>query len=212
MHIAAKYEQHHLVRDLHHQYGMDINLPDKAGNTALAYAMETAYNINAIEYLISEDTDLTLADDGGLTPLHRATTLPYAEETQCIVATLIQAGADLDAFNSSVRDTPITVAIHFYRSELIAMLVDAGAFVDAFHLRLALTTKDIDNATRGDISACVDSLLRHGIPEDSDHLVKCLLQEKNAAAPRFCIVGASASRTNPQKESTDYSKSFLTFH
>ncbi|EEU45936.1 uncharacterized protein NECHADRAFT_78928 [Fusarium vanettenii 77-13-4] len=182
MHIAAKYGQHHLIRDLHHQYAVDINLPDKAGNTALAYAMETAYNINAIEYLILEGADLTLADDGGLTPLHRAITLSYAEETKSIVTALIDAEADLDAFNNSIRDTPMTIAIHFSRSELIAMLVDAGAFVDAFHLRLALTTQDIDNGTRDTISACIDALLRCGIPEDSDHLVKCLLQEKNAAA------------------------------
>ncbi|KAI8720644.1 hypothetical protein NCS52_00510100 [Fusarium sp. LHS14.1] len=182
VHIAAKYGRFHLVRELHLEHGVNINLPDRAGNTALAYAMETPYNIDSIEYLVSKGADLTLADDGGLTPLHRAITFPYSEEAQYIVLILIQAGAELDALNSSARDTPITIGIHFLRSELVDMLVDAGAFVDAWHLRLALTTEDIDNGNRNAISACVNSLLRRGVPEDSDHLVKRLLEERNAAA------------------------------
>jgi ankyrin repeat protein len=62
------------------------------------------------------------------------------------------------------------------------MLVDAGAYVDAFHLRLALRAENLDDETRDDISACVDALLRRGVPEYSGYHVKRFLQENNAAA------------------------------
>ncbi|KAJ4262475.1 hypothetical protein NW757_000735 [Fusarium falciforme] len=127
MHIAAKYGQYHLIRYLHLEYGIDLDLPDHARNTALAYAMESSENLRVINYLISEGADLALMDDSGSTPLHRAITLPDAEEAKPIVATLIDAGADLNAFNNSVQNIPLTIAISFTQSSLIAMLVDAGA-------------------------------------------------------------------------------------
>ncbi|KAJ4209168.1 hypothetical protein NW767_001077 [Fusarium falciforme] len=182
MHIAAKYGQYHLIRYLHLEYGIDLDLPDHARNTALAYAMESSENLRVINYLISEGADLALMDDSGSTPLHRAITLPDAEEAKPIVATLIDAGADLNAFNNSVQNIPLTIAISFTQSSLIAMLVDAGAYVDAFHLRLALRAENLDDETRDNISACVDALLRRGIPEYSDHHVKRFLKENNANA------------------------------
>ncbi|RSL72754.1 hypothetical protein CEP54_000699 [Fusarium duplospermum] len=179
MHIAAKYGQYHLVRYLNVEYGIDIHLPDQWRNTALAYAMESSENLPVIQYLISEGADPNLMDDGGFTPLHRAMTFPDAEEAKPIVASLIEAGADMNAFDNSDHDTPMTIAIRFAQSELIAMLVDAGAFVDAFHLRLALSDPD---EARGDIPACVDALLRRGIPEDSEEHLKRFLLEENAEA------------------------------
>lgn len=182
MHIAAKYGQYHLVRDLQLEYGIGIDLPDQAGNTALAYAMVSSENLRVIDYLISEGANLALKDNGGFTPLHRAITLPDAEEAKPIVTALIDAGADIDAFNNNFQATPMTIAIRFTQSSLIAMLADTRAFVDAFHLRLALKAKDIDDETRDTISACVDALLRRGIPQDSKEHVKLLLQENNARA------------------------------
>lgn len=181
MHIAARYGQYHLVRDLHREYGIDLDLPDQAGNTALAYAMSSE-NTRTIQYLISEGANLALMDDGGFTPLHRAITLSDAEDAKLIVAALIKAGADLNAFNDSVQATPITIAIRFTRSSLIAMLVDAGAYVDSFHFRLMLRAEKLNYETRDNILACVDALLRRGVPEYSDHQVKMFLRENNARA------------------------------
>ncbi|WAO88119.1 Hypothetical protein NCS54_00545100 [Fusarium falciforme] len=199
MHIAAKYGQYHLIRYLHLEYGIDLDLPDQASNTALAYAMEPSENLRVINYLISKGADLALMDDGGFTPLHRAITLPNAEEAKPIVATLIDAGADLNAFNNSVQNIPLTIAIRFTQSSLIAMLVDAGAYVDAFHLRLALRAENLDEETRDNISACVDALLRRGIPEYSDHHVKRFLKENNAnAAEILCSRGVGFPDESPE--------------
>ncbi|KAH7272303.1 hypothetical protein NW759_000942 [Fusarium solani] len=176
MHIAAKYGQYHLIRYLHREYGIDLDLPDQVGNTALAYAMVSSENLRAIQYLISEGANLALMDDGGFTPLHRAITLPDAEEAKPIVAALIDAGADIDAFTNSVQTTPITIAIRFTQSSLIAMLVDA------FHLRLALRAENLDDETRDDISTYVDALLHRRVPKYSDHHVKLFLKENNVAA------------------------------
>ncbi|KAL6356602.1 hypothetical protein LRP88_10205 [Fusarium phalaenopsidis] len=190
MHIVAKYGQYHLARDLHRKYGIDLDLPDQAGNTALAYAMESSENLSTIQYLVSEGVNLGLMDHGGFTPLHRAITLPDAEEAKPIVAALIDAGADIDAFNNSVQATPITIAIRFTQSSLAALLVDAGAYVDAFHLRLALRAENLDDETRDNISACVDALLRQnnaaaaeilysrsiGLPDESSEAVNEFLQ------------------------------------
>ncbi|RSM20875.1 hypothetical protein CDV31_000246 [Fusarium ambrosium] len=180
LHIAAKYGQDHLVRYLAVEYGIGIDLPDQGGNTALSYAMESSENLPVIQYLISEGADPNLMDDEGFTPLHRAMTFPDVEEAKLIVTALIEAGADMDAFNNGGHNTPITMAIRFAQSELITMLVDAGALVDAFHLRLALN--DPQGGTRNDAPACVDALLRRGIPEGSEDHVKRFLQEDNAEA------------------------------
>ncbi|RSL45961.1 hypothetical protein CEP53_010526 [Fusarium sp. AF-6] len=114
------------------------------------------------------------------------TALAYAMESSenlPVIQYLISEGAnraDMDAFNNGGHNTPMTMAIRFAQSELITMLVDAGAFVDAFHLRLALN--DSQGGTRNDAPACVDALLRRGIPEGSEDHVKRFLQEDNAEA------------------------------
>ncbi|KAJ4321891.1 hypothetical protein N0V84_005057 [Fusarium piperis] len=135
MHIAAKYGQYHLVRYLHLQYGIDIDLPDQWGNAALEYAMESSENLHVINYLISEGADLELMDDGGLTPLHRAMTLPDAEGANLTVAESIVARANMNTFTNIGRETPMTIAIRFAQSSLVAMLVDAGVFVPSGRLR-----------------------------------------------------------------------------
>lgn len=176
MHIAAKHGRHRLVRHLHLQRGIDVNLSDQWGNTALAYAMGSSGNLRVIDYLVSEGADLDLMDDGGLTPLHRAVALPGAEP---IVAALIEAGADVDAFTHRGQETPLTIAIRLARSSLIAMLVDAGACVGPSDLCLALRVRDPDDEARRDV---VDALLRRGFARGSEEFVRQFLQENSADA------------------------------
>ncbi|KAM0434692.1 hypothetical protein ACHAPT_003791, partial [Fusarium lateritium] len=185
LHLAAKHGMYHLVRYLHRKHHIDIDLQDEWGNTALAYAMESSENLRVIQYLISEGADLDLTDDGGLSPLHRAVTLPDALEAKPVVAALIDAGANINMLSDNGEETPATLAIRFAQIPLLEVLVDAGALVTPymFHFALDLEVHLIDVPTdevQRLIPSCVNALLRRGIPKEAKGLLQWLLEENKA--------------------------------
>lgn len=71
--------------------GVDINIPDNIGKTALMYAIERRF-FEIAEFLINEGADINIADNNGQTPLMIAKNiLPTSEH---IVDILINRGAE----------------------------------------------------------------------------------------------------------------------
>ena len=109
----------------------DINDVDEHGSTVLSLCIlaggirggeedvDTKY-LTAIRWLLSRGADVTIADQRGWTPLHRACNAPL-EFGRNVIPQLLAAGADIDATSS--RDcgpffgglTPLSISIDHFR-------------------------------------------------------------------------------------------------
>jgi len=104
--------------------GSWVDAEDNSGKTALMYA---AYNLEAVEVLVSLGADVNVKhEDSLLTPLMLAANAGASE----VVDALIRAGADLNAHDSS-GETALIHALCTRDLESVKMLIKAGADIQA---------------------------------------------------------------------------------
>ncbi|XP_066264209.1 ankyrin-1-like [Branchiostoma lanceolatum] len=140
LHIAAKQADTQLLELLIQQEGIQALVNQKAHDdatplhiaiTAKAKAQyQVADDVNwiaVVRLLIDNGADLT-SQKHGLTPLHLAAEAGYLD----IVQMLVEAGANIRAEASFTCLTPIDMAVHTQKQEIVDYLV-ARAEIDAVH-------------------------------------------------------------------------------
>lgn len=101
--------------------GIDINIKNNLGNTALMYAASKGFS-NIVSKLIAAGATINSQDNDNNTALIAATRNGHTE----IVRQLIQAGADLDQKDQN-NNSGLHFAIALHRPDLINLYIAAGA-------------------------------------------------------------------------------------
>jgi len=107
---------------MHLENGLDINLPDEEGRTALMYA---AYNGHTavLKKLIEKDAAINLSDNYGRTALMMASSGPFPEA----VKLLLDNNADPDMTDSEEHFTALMYAAAEGQLEVVKILLAHGA-------------------------------------------------------------------------------------
>nr|WP_306263965.1 ankyrin repeat domain-containing protein [Pararhizobium sp. IMCC3301] len=113
--------------------GLNLNIKDKQGQTALHYVQASTQN-NFAEVigtkLIKYGSDVNIADIYGSTPLHLT-----GYNTAKFIRTLIQSGANINAVDLDGL-TPLYGLVFFKNAEGVRAMLDAGADPSIGHKRI----------------------------------------------------------------------------
>nr|WCB86979.1 CPPV168 ankyrin repeat protein [Cooks petrelpox virus] len=119
------------------ELGLDINIKDKKGKTALHYACDSINSIETVKEIMKYGADINIKDRKGLTPLHLACKYGDLELSKV----LIEYGADINIRTSTVLD----LAVESGKLELVKFLIEKNPdFITSDYLSLALAIKSKD--------------------------------------------------------------------
>jgi ankyrin repeat protein len=110
-----------LALNLFLEAGMDINIKDAYGGTALRYASYNGH-VDAVKMLIDKSADINVQDTDGFTPLRYAAIRGHLE----VVKALVEKGADINATGKEGW-TPLAVARGKGHLEVVKFLQEASA-------------------------------------------------------------------------------------
>jgi ankyrin repeat protein len=103
--------------------GIDVNIQDSGGNTALHYAYR-GYDQNAINYtLVNSNYDPTIKNSEGITLLHIAAKQNFTGSVDYI---LNKEGIDINV-QSNNGNTPLHYAALHYSEDVVKILLERGA-------------------------------------------------------------------------------------
>jgi ankyrin repeat protein len=129
---TAKYQVQDLI-----QAGVDVNLQDKNGSTALMMAVHnsnTSSSEEVVKMLIDAGADVNIQNKNGLTALMIAANYSNSKSTNATVKMLIDAGADLNLQEYTIGWTALAYAARYSdtdsNNETVKMLINAGADVN----------------------------------------------------------------------------------
>ncbi|KAL4461582.1 hypothetical protein ABPG74_016206 [Tetrahymena malaccensis] len=129
LHIAAQGDQPISICYFD-SLGVDLNLTDYKGGTALHWACYLGSE-NAVNYLVSKMKDkLNIADGEGLTPLHLAVISGNAR----VVRKLLQRGANRNALDNNLK-TPAQLADENEYHNIQQMLEKTGGFQEYCNIK-----------------------------------------------------------------------------
>jgi uncharacterized protein len=121
IHIVVKRSDATYLSVLINQPGINVNIQDRDGNTALIFAAERGWGAG-VDALIAKKANVNLANNAGITPLIRAIQAHDAD----IIRTLLDKGADPDRADYGSGLSPREYAARETRFPAIAkMLADA---------------------------------------------------------------------------------------
>ncbi|HNP34820.1 MAG TPA: ankyrin repeat domain-containing protein [Woeseiaceae bacterium] len=121
---AIKNERSAEVADLLRR-GIDLNVQDELGATALAWAVVRGHS-DVVEQLVRSGADPNLTNVMGVGPL----TLALESDSVKIVRLLLENGASANA-RSKGGETPLMMAVHTGSAESVQLLLSHGADPDA---------------------------------------------------------------------------------
>jgi ankyrin repeat protein len=108
------------------EFQADVAARDRNGSTALIDAAKSqSSNAEMVQLLLDAGSDLTMRDKFGKTALHWCARSGDAER----LALLIEAGADVNTFEPTNRETALLAAVKSRSLEKVRLLVEAGANV-----------------------------------------------------------------------------------
>lgn len=106
--------------------GMDVNVKDSEGKTALMYASETG-NFEMVKLLLNMNADVNMKDSTGYNALMEAIEALNIN----IVALLIDKGVNVNEYSTRIYPTALHLAVTTGRYDIVEMLVYAGADVNS---------------------------------------------------------------------------------
>jgi ankyrin repeat protein len=120
---AAVFGDMEVVKEIVSQHPEAVNERDEHGFTPL-HGLAEEEHVDIAEFLVTHEADVNAANDEGITPLHLA---GWPE----MATLLLRNGAKLEA-QSNLGATPLLVlAAEPEREDVIAVLLEAGASVNA---------------------------------------------------------------------------------
>lgn len=147
--------------------GINVNIQDPAGNTALAFASENGH-LQVVERLLAvPGIDVNLCDDDNYTPLVLASSKNYRN----IIDTLL-AVPDIDVNVNSLDGTALMIVARNERASLVELLLEHGADVRAG------VPNPFEEAQRGKFTALIRKLIKiynrlpiRNIPRDATNTI-----------------------------------------
>ncbi|CAL4969309.1 unnamed protein product [Urochloa decumbens] len=174
---------------------LDVNAPDKSGDTPLVNAVRGG-TVGVVQYLLEHGANPDKADGKGCTPLHFA-----AEGGHCeIVKALLSKGANVDSFCDA--GTPLHMAAFCENDDVIKILLDHHpdcnkAFNDGYTpLYMALIAGSL---------RCVKLLIEAGADVKGVGTVIPLVHAANKGLTDFynCLLEAGADANVPDETYED---------
>lgn len=126
--IVAAAKDNAIVVRLLLNAGATVSLRNNIGATALEFAAVNGSE-EAVKALVAAGANPNAADDKGLNPIHRAS----IEGHSVVVQELVNAGGDITirAGENTPGDTALGIAAHNGHLDLVKLLLELGADVDA---------------------------------------------------------------------------------
>eukprot|EP00117_Sycon_ciliatum_P004693 scpid11664/ scgid3385/ Ankyrin-3; Ankyrin-G len=116
----------HILVDTLISIGLDINEPNKEGETPLHLASQIGH-VEVVQLLADTGAAIHALNSSGMTPLHWAANQGNGE----VVQVLLRAGADPNAVEQRHQATPLHTASVLGRPEVVQILLENGANVKA---------------------------------------------------------------------------------
>ncbi|KAH0537655.1 hypothetical protein FGG08_005568 [Glutinoglossum americanum] len=182
LHFAARNDDVHTIkRLLSHDCG--INAEDSSGATALHAAAECGC-LEAVKTLIACDADRSKADGNGYSPLDRAVSAGHIEivslllrQESCIngadfvraasfghtevVKKLVDPNAVVNMLEEGDRTLALAAAVERGHTEIVCLLINAGADITSSAFQLAARNGDLDI-----VHTLIETLKSRGSPLD----------------------------------------------
>ena len=133
--LAIRQESWRVVDTLLHAPGLDVNLPNRQGETPLMLAAIKG-NMPLVKTLVARDADINRE---GWTPLHYAASANLPQSVE-IAAYLLDKSAYIDA-DSGNGTTPLMMAAQYSSEAMVRLLINEGADV-SLRNRQGLTAVD----------------------------------------------------------------------
>lgn len=133
---------------------------NKAGQTPLHLAAGCS-QFGVVDFLLRKHVPINSRCNMGLTALHYACDIKDDGDSVEIATVLLQAGAEIEIFSSEDQQTPLHIAAGRSSPDLVDMLCDQGASIDA---RDSLDDRPLCVASRYGQVETVRKLLERGSP------------------------------------------------
>ena len=121
---AEETDQQRLFRLIRHSD--NVNERDKAGRTAIFYAVRRPANPETIHHLLQMGADVTVTDEKGQTPLMVAV---RQNSSETVLMQLLAAGAPINTADHA-GFTALMIAAQYNTPEIVKKLIRAGADPD----------------------------------------------------------------------------------
>jgi ankyrin repeat protein len=116
-------------------YGADVNIKNRAGETALIRALsnmrllQASFNPGVISVLLKHGADVNVRDNGGITALMHAAR--NSDSHPDVMTLLLESGADISARDGETLSALMHAARYNANPDAISLLIESGAEINA---------------------------------------------------------------------------------
>ncbi|XP_070565862.1 uncharacterized protein [Ptychodera flava] len=130
-HVAALLD-HVEIQEYFVEKGGDVNKTDLDGLSPLHFAVSGQDCVGSVSLLVDAKADTNLKDKKGKTPLHMAVGNNTRKATD-IVNILCDGGANVNAKDKQMKETPLHIAARNNNVKVAAFLIDRGAYMNTMN-------------------------------------------------------------------------------